>query len=63
MARQGLAVRVQRQRARDAAAQRVVQHEVHGAQVRQQVALDRPVHDAAVVGLHALGVSVRSSSG
>jgi hypothetical protein len=50
-----LAMRVQRQRARDAAGQRIVHHEVHGRQMRQRIARDLAAHDTLVMRAHALG--------
>ena len=44
-------MRIQRQRTRDAAAQRVVQDEVHRPQLRQQVALPAANGTTAWTGL------------
>ena len=45
---------VERQRARDTAAERPLQHEVERAEARQRVAHDLARHDPAKVLLHAL---------
>ena len=59
--RQRLAVRVERERGRDAAVQRVLAHELQRGQLRQLVAADVALHDAAQM-LRTASTVTRSAS-